>query len=135
MEKHLNRYGSTYTFKKDKEYNVIWEGDFKWCRLGVSNDYTAAYAAYLEVEGIHDRTLSLEQFKKEVHYYDELKGEHKYLQYVKLITLDAKKINMVDPSGGPYICVGTDLGLFGKSLKGLIVKSIEPIEKGYKLIT
>lgn len=42
---------------------------------------------------------------------------------------DGKSIMFVDPSGGPFIQVGTDLGrYFGDGIKR-VVKSIEPNEK------
>ena len=38
-----------------------------------------------------------------------------------------KEYNMVDPSGGPYITPGTDMGLFG--FKGFYVVEIHPEEE------
>ena len=29
-----NRYGDVYTFTKQKDGNVLWEGDFNYCRTG-----------------------------------------------------------------------------------------------------
>ena len=40
-------------------------------------------------------------------------------------------INMVDPSGGPYITEGTDMKVFG--LKG-IVKEFKSNENGYEIL-
>ena len=133
MKKYINRYGSEYTFLKDKEGNVDWQGDFSFCSIGYSNDYTAAYAAYIEVEGnpLHDRTLMLEQFIREVHNYKE---RPIYEKYIKLITTNKDKLSMVDPSGGPYICLNMDLEFLGKEFKGLIVKEIFPNKGNYKLI-
>jgi hypothetical protein len=42
---------------------------------------------------------------------------------------------MVDPSGGPYIGVGTNMGYYFDSLKGLFVTGFEKIEGGYKILT
>ena len=40
---------------------------------------------------------------------------------------------MVDPSGGPYIDLGTDMGRFSKDWEGKIVTGFVPIITGYKL--
>ena len=45
------------------------------------------------------------------------------------------KIDMVDPSGGPYIAVGSYMGYFSEEFKGLVVSDIESMDGGYKLIT
>jgi hypothetical protein len=42
-------------------------------------------------------------------------------------------LNMVDPSGGPYIDMGTDVGRFHKDMKGKKVTGFLPINTGYKL--
>lgn len=136
MKKYINRYGAEYIFTKDEEGNVDWQGDFTFCSIGYSNNYDAAYAAYLEVEGNppHDRTLSKEQFEREVHNYNEIKKEHVYKKYINLITTNKNKLSMTDPSGGPYICLGMDLEFLGKKFKGLVVKEIIPNRGNYKLI-
>ncbi len=40
---------------------------------------------------------------------------------------------MVDPSGGPYIDIGTDMGRFNKDWEGKVVTGFVHIETGYKL--
>tara|TARA_R110001632_G_scaffold225107_1_gene357915 strand:+ start:211 stop:555 length:345 start_codon:yes stop_codon:yes gene_type:complete len=35
---YRNRYGDTYTFTKQEDGNVLWEGDFQYCRFGVDKD-------------------------------------------------------------------------------------------------
>jgi hypothetical protein len=42
-------------------------------------------------------------------------------------------LSMVDPSGGPYITIGTDMGLFHSEMKGKKVTGFVPIDNGYKL--
>jgi hypothetical protein len=42
------------------------------------------------------------------------------------------KIDMVDPSGGPYISAGMSLSSFG--FKNYVVKDFEYIDTGYKII-
>ena len=34
MKEYKNRYGDTYTFTLDLDKNVVWEGDFEFCRFG-----------------------------------------------------------------------------------------------------
>jgi hypothetical protein len=53
-------------------------------------------------------------------------------EYVRMVESVRYKISMADPSGGPYICVGMPLTDFG--FKGLVVKDIEPLDSGYKII-
>ena len=39
MVEYKNRYGDVYTFTKQEDNSVLWEGNFKYCRFGSSNDY------------------------------------------------------------------------------------------------
>jgi hypothetical protein len=41
---------------------------------------------------------------------------------------------MVDPSGGPYIGSGDNMGSYGEEFKGMIVERFERIDTGYKII-
>ena len=34
MVRYRNRYGDEYTFTKQKDGNVLWEGDFEYIRAG-----------------------------------------------------------------------------------------------------
>ena len=36
--KYENRYGDVYTFTKQEDGNVLWEGEFKYCRFGYDKD-------------------------------------------------------------------------------------------------
>ena len=40
----------------------------------------------------------------------------------------------VDPSGGPFIQVGLDMGYIDESFDGQIVDGFEQTEKGYKIL-
>jgi hypothetical protein len=133
MKEYKNRYDDIYTFTLDDNEDILWEGDFKWCRFGWPNDYTKAYQAYLDDrEGVdEDNILSLEEFKNDVHVY--IDDKHLYPEYVKMVESLTDQISMVDPSGGPYISRGMPLSQFG--FKGYIVKDFKPIETGYKIIT
>ena len=48
-------------------------------------------------------------------------------ELVSLVTSDTTKIDMVDPSGGPYICTGMEW-------MGKIVVDIKPKDDGYLLL-
>ncbi len=127
--KYKNRYGDEFTFTKDVDGNVLWEGNFEFCRFGMPNDYTKSYSKYTEDGG----TLCLEDFKSAIHEFDTEKGYAFDYKYRSLIESSKDKIDMVDPSGGPYISVGMKLDSFG--FKGYEVVDFKRIETGYKIIT
>jgi len=134
MKTFTNRYKDVYTFTLDLEGNILWEGNFKYCRFGRPNDYTKSYKQYLDDNCNNDKCLSLEEFKNLLHetFHDQY---NPMLKYAMLIKSDTTKIDMVDPSGGPYITVGSDMGMFDEEFKGLKVVDFEIIDTGYKLIT
>ena len=74
---YKNRYGDKHIFTPDNEGNLLWEGDFGYCRLSKNED---------------------------------------------------DSITMVDPSGGPFIQVGSDWPS-NKEIKG-----IKKTDNGYKLL-
>ena len=74
---YKNRYGDKHFFTPDNEGNLLWEGDFGFCRLSKNDDM---------------------------------------------------EITMVDPSGGPFIQVGSEWP------GNKPVKQIESTDTGYKLI-
>jgi len=132
--KYKNRYGDVFTFTKQEDGNVLWEGNFEFHRYGMPNDYTDAYRAYTANGGL----MGLKEFKEAVHEYNDETGYTPLAkQYGPLVYSDTKTINMVDPSGGPYLSTHTNLyERFGDDeLKGLCISSFEPIETGYKIHT
>jgi len=129
---YRNRYGDIFTFSKTEDGDLLWEGNFEWCRCGWPNVYDDAYNRYIGDGG----ELSLEEFKIKVHEYNY--DTNKWTmdtKYQQLIFSDLNKMDMVDPSGGPYISSGYDMGVFDKSLEGIIVEEFKSIETGYKIIT
>lgn len=36
--KYKNRYGDTFTFTPTEDGNLLWEGNFKYCRVGWNDD-------------------------------------------------------------------------------------------------
>ena len=133
VKSYKNRYGDVYTFTKDENHNILWEGEFKYCRFGMPNDYTRAYTAYIEdrKDVDNDKVLSLEEFKTDVHVYQD--GAHLYPDYVRMVDSLKNEISMIDPSGGPYISRGMPLDSFG--FKDYVVKDFKRIDTGYKIIT
>lgn len=129
---YRNRYGDVFTFEVNERGNVTWSGNFNHSRCGFPNDYDEAFSCYLNDGG----SLKFSEFKKEVHRYN-YDQEGNYLgpsdvarDYGKLVK-SKKEINMVDPSGGPYIVIGTDMSRFGLSgtVSGFIV-----MPDGYEIV-
>ena len=133
MVKHENRYGDVYTFTLLEDKNVLWEGSFKYCRFISPNVYKDAYQQYRKDGG----DMHIQDFEKEVHRYDDVTFEHSEIskKYRSLVYSDTNIIDMVDPSGGPYITEGMDMEWIDKSFKGRIVSSFVPVETGYLIQT
>ena len=125
--KYKNRYGNVFTFTQLESGNIQWSGDFKYGRVGMPNDYSKAWEVFQKEYG----GLDYEEFISSVHTYDEVKEEYVFKDLLPLITTNKNVINMVDPSGGPFINEGTDMNIFG--LKG-IVKEFIWQEGGYEII-
>ncbi len=127
---YSNRYGDKYTFTLLEDGNIQWSGSFEYSRFGCPNDYTKAYAAYLNFGG----EMNLKEFKEEVHrsIYDE---NDRYVGpcdiarvYGPLVKSNPDVISMVDPSGGPYLT--EDMEFMGK-----MIKEFKSNETGFLIIT
>ncbi len=127
---YSNRYGDKYTFTLLEDGNIQWSGSFEYSRVGFPNDYTKAYAAYLNFGG----EMNLKEFKEEVHrsIYDE---NDKYVGlcdvarvYGPLVKSNMDVIDMVDPSGGPYLSAG-------ENWMGKTIKEFKSNSEGYLIIT
>ena len=129
---YKNRYDDVFTFTYTKENSILWEGNFQYCRFGFPNDYTKAYNAYLEDHKHLDeeQVFGLKEFKRVVHEYQG--GSYLYPEYVKLVESLKDEINMIDPSGGPYISRGMLMDSFG--FKGCKVKDFKRVSNGYEII-
>lgn len=134
-----NRYNDLFTFSKTDDGNILFEGEFKWMRCGWPNVYTEAYEAYC-ADTDTDEQMTMGEFKKEVHQavYD---SEGKYvsmsptsIKYAKLVYSDKSKIDMIDPSGGPYMTSGMDMSYIHESFKGMIIDYFKPVPEGYLII-
>ncbi len=137
--KYTNRYNDVFTFSKTDDGNILFEGEFKWMRCGWPNVYDEAYEAYC-ADTDTDEQMTMGEFKKEVHQavYD---SEGKYvsmsntsIKYAKLVYSDKSKIDMIDPSGGPYMHSGHDMGMFDELFKGMIIDYFKPTPEGYLII-
>jgi hypothetical protein len=124
---YKNRYGDVFTFEQLENGNIQWSGNFEFCRFGMPNDYSKAWEVYQKEYG----GLDYEEFKDAVHTYDEEKGEYVFADLLPLVTSKKDVINMVDPSGGPYISEGMNMKTFG--LKGK-VKEFTSNKDGYEII-
>ena len=129
-ETMTNRYGDSFVFTLLEDGNIQWEGKFEYTRFGFPNDYTDAYRAYTTNGGL----MGLKEFKEEVHrsIYDE---NDNYVGpcdiarvYGPMVKSKKDVINMIDPSGGPYLTEG--MKIMGKT-----IKEFKPNEKGYLIIT
>ena len=133
MREYKNRYGDVFTFTKDENHDILWEGDFQWCRFGMPNDYAKAYDEYIRDNELNKDALSFNQFKEEVHTYDDETHQYIYDKYNRMVESLKDEIDMVDPSGGPYLSRGMSLDSLG--FKGYVVKDFKRIDTGYKIIT
>lgn len=132
-----NRYGDEYRFTPTVDGHILWEGSFEYHRTGCPNVYDDAYNQYRQDGG----ELSLPEFVTEVHRqeYDEHEnwlGQSEICsKYSELIYSDRDTIDMVDPSGGPYLTRGTKSEFIHPEIKGKTIDRFILIPKiGYKII-
>lgn len=133
--KYTNRYKDVFTFSKTEDGNILFEGEFKWMRCGWPNVYDDAYQAYY-LETDSDERMTMGEFKKAVHEYDKETFESTPLnkKYASLVYSDRSKIDMIDPSGGPYMHAGYDMGMFDESFRGMIVEEFKPVDGNYLIV-
>jgi hypothetical protein len=129
MRQYKNRYDDVFTFTRDENHDILWEGNFKYSRFGMPNDYTKAFNAFVADGG----KFSFNEFKKAVHEWDDETNNYHYPEYVRMVECLKDEVDMVDPSGGPYITRGMSLDSFG--FKKYVVKDFKRIDTGYKIIT
>ena len=132
-----NRYNDEISFTNitPKEYVM---GGGKYVRTICENNYSNAYATYIEELPIDSKPLTMEEFKKELYRNDE---NEKYgrtevnIKYVSLVT-PSNKIYAVDPSGGPFVSKGMDLHILSDEFdKDTIVESIDSSRYGGYILT
>jgi hypothetical protein len=87
--------------------------------------------------------MFIDSFKEQVHEMlynenDEYVGPSELAaQYGHLVYSDTNTVNMVDPSGGPYLSTHTNLGerFDSEELKGLCISSFKRVDTGYLIET
>lgn len=127
---YKNRYGDEFTFTPTEDGNILWEGNFQYCRSGWANDYTKAWEKFQRNYG----GLSFEEFKEEVHKYDDENNKFIYDDIVPLITSKTDEINMIDPSGGPFIAKGMRSSLLHEDVQGKFVKEFIQKDDGWIIV-
>lgn len=133
MTTYKNRYDDIFTFTEDDDNNILWEGDFDFCRIGYPNDYTKAYNAYVNDNKHSKNLMSFNQFKEVVHTYDDETHQYIYDKYNRMVESLKDEIDMVDTSGGCYLTSGMNLDFLG--FKNYVIKDFKKIATGYKIIT
>jgi hypothetical protein len=135
-KKYINRYNDEYTFTPTEDGHVLWEGKFEWCRSSWPNVYDDAHRRYQADGG----TLSEAEFIEELHR-QEYDAEGNWLRmsdicekYHTYVYSDRDTIDMVDPSGGPFLSRGTDSEFIHPDVKGKKVDQFIRVETGYKII-
>jgi hypothetical protein len=125
----VNRYGDIYNFIPMPNGKVLWEGNFKYCRFGYPNDYSKAYDEYWHDENPEVEPLSIEDFIKKVHEFDENINQFTPFskKYRGFITTNTSFIDMIDPSGGPYLTTGMDFGIIDKQWKGKVISEFKVV--------
>jgi len=139
MVEYKNRYGDEYTFTKQEDGIILWEGPFENVRIGFPNVYKAAYQQFRKDGG----QLNQHEFEEKVHeqIYDVdgnwVKAGPITEDYGPMVFSDTDNVNMVDPSGGPYIKQHMNLGQFGKELNGRCVSTFtwNKDKKAYEIQT
>ena len=135
-----NRYRDKITFDH-KGKTVTMSGYSPYYRYGWPNVYNTAYEKYVEsavvdAELQDSQIMTQEEFEKALYVDKDDTGWHYnalYQLFGKYIYSDKDTIDMVDPSGGPYLTVGTNLGtFFGKDYEDLVIESIKLGKKNIK---
>lgn len=131
---YYNRYRTEITFEHTKNQVVMsGKGITSFMRYGFPNVYDKAYEKYVEsavidakLEG--NQILTEEEFKEILFVTkDEDVSESNALlkMFGKYIYSDTKTIDMIDPSGGPYITRGSNLKYFFEDGIDRIVEKIK----------
>lgn len=138
---YRNRYNDKITFDH-KGKTVTMTGYSPYFRYSWPNRYDKAYEKYVE-SAREDANLdwnwilSEEVFEK-VLYIDKdddynWHNNALYKLFGKYIYSDKDTIDMIDPSGGPYLSRGMNLKqFFGKDYRDLIIESIKIGKKNIK---
>lgn len=139
-----NRYGDKILFTELPKNKVKMSGYSQWYRYGWCNDYTEAYQVYTSqcntltepdylylVEDINENKLRQRTYPEFVY---EVENNEMFSSYLRLAKTDISRISMFDPSGGPYIHLGTNVGRYFDDGIDRIVEEIILLEDSVELI-
>ena len=129
---YRNRYKDEIIF--EHKGNTVEMLGGSWFRYGWPNVYDKAYEKYVEsahvdakLEG--NQILTQKEFERVLFITkdeDKYESNALYKLFGKYIYSDKDTIDMVDPSGGPYLSRGMNLKeFFGKDYQDLIIESIK----------
>jgi hypothetical protein len=127
-----NRYNDKITFDH-KGKTVTMSGYNPYIRYGFPNVYDKAYEKYVESAHIDaklksNQILTQEEFEKVLFVTkdeDSFESNALLKMFGKYIYSDRETIDMIDPSGGPYITVGSNLRMFFGDKVDRIVERIK----------
>jgi hypothetical protein len=131
---YYNRYRTKITFEHTKNQVVMsGKGLTEFMRYGFPNVYTDAYTKYVESAVIDaklesNQVLTEEEFKEILFVQkdeDSFESNALLKMFGKYIYSDRETIDMVDPSGGPYLTVGSNLKSFFGDKTDRIVEKIK----------
>jgi hypothetical protein len=137
---YYNRYKDKITFDH-KGKTVTMSGYSPYYRYSWPNVYDTAYEKYVEsavvdAELQDSQIMTQEEFEQALHVRkdeDSYGYNALYILFGKYIYSNKDVIEMVDPSGGPYLSLGTNLRMFfGRDYEDLIVESIKLGKKKIK---
>jgi len=131
---YYNRYRTEITFKQTKNQVVMsGKGITTYMRYGFPNVYDVAYEKYVESAVVDaklesNQILTREEFEEVLFVTkdeDSFESNALLKLFGKYIHSDTKTIDMIDPSGGPYITRGSNLKPFFGDKIDRIVKEIK----------
>lgn len=116
---YYNRYNDCITFAHENNTVTMTGHNREWLRYGYANDYSQAYELYLlQCKHLQIQGMTYQEFAHEVMTNDD------YIPYLKHVTSDTDNIDTVDPSGGPYLQVGTNLKMFFNDQTDRVIQHI-----------
>ena len=128
-----NRYNDKITFDH-RGKTVTMSGYSSYFRYSWPNKYDKAYSrylasAYIDANLKDNQILTEEEFEEVLYVDKDETGWHNnalYKLFGQYIYSDKDTIDMVDPSGGPYLTRRMNLKqFFGKDYQDLIIESIK----------
>lgn len=111
---YKNRYNDEIKFTQISDNQISMEGG-QFYRYGYANNYLDAYLKYCEDV---NNPIDIKIFIDKLFEYDDETGYDPEFKPYQSLVRSTNNINMVDPSGGPYLTRNMNMTEFG--LKGII---------------